>query len=345
MIASLRRLAAHLLSLTLLASLLAAQPASAQSLLRDAETEALFADMSRDIIVAAGLSPANVRVVLLQDKSINAFVAGGQIVYIHSGLIDAADNANEVQGVIAHEVGHIVAGHVPLQDQAMKGVMGVTIVSLLLGVAAMAAGAGDAGAGILAAGQRAAIGKLLSFTRTQESSADAAGARFLNGAKVSGRGMLSFFKKLENQEYRYGVPQNEGSFDRTHPLTSERMAALSQVLSASPAWAAKPDTALETRFKRVQAKLRGYVNEPQQTMTTYPPSDTSVPARYARAYAYHRSGYPEQAAVETAALVKAQPDDPYFLELQGQVMLEAGDPQGRACAPARGDPSDRTIRR
>ena len=315
-------------------AMLLAQPAAAQSILRDAETESLLADMSRSIIIAAGLSPANVRVVIINDRDINAFVAGGQVVYVNSGLIDAADNINEVQGVVAHEIGHIVGGHVPLQDNAMKGVMGVSILSLVLGVAAIAAGAGDAGAGILAAGQRAAMGKFLAFTRNQESSADAAGARFLNTAGVSGRGMLSFFKKLQNMEYRYGVPQDEGSYDRTHPLTSERMAALQQVLTASPTWTKVSDPALDARFKRVQAKLRGYVNDPKQTLVKYPASDQSISAHYARAYAYHLSGYPDQAANETAALVKAAPHDPYFLELQGQIMLEGGNPAG-ALSPLR----------
>ena len=315
-------------------AMLGISPASAQSILRDAETEALLADMSRDIIIASGLSPANVRVVVLRAKDINAFVAGGQIVYLHSGLIDAAESANEVQGVIAHEMGHVANGHIPLQDAGFKGAIGISILSLVLGVAAMAAGAGEAGAGILAAGQRAALGKFLAFTRVQESSADAAGARYINTAGITGKGMLSFFKRLQNMEYRLGIPQDEGSYDRTHPLTSERMAALSQVLSSAPGWAKSPDAGIEARFKRVQAKLRGYVNEPRQTLVKYPASDHSVPARYARAYAYHLSGYPEQAATETAALVKAQPHDPYFLELEGQIRLEGGDPKG-ALAPLR----------
>jgi predicted Zn-dependent protease len=319
-------LLARLLAGLAAASLLIAPPAAAQSLLRDAETEALLADMSRDIIVAAGLSPRNVRVVLINDRSINAFVAGGQIVYMHSGLLDAATTANEVQGVIAHEIGHIVAGHVPLQDQGMKPVMGISLVSMLLGVAAIAAGAAEAGAGILAAGQRAALGRYLAFTRVQESSADAAAARFLNGAGVSGKGFLSFFKKLENLEFRYAVDQTQGSFERTHPLNAERIAALTQVLTSTPAWNRPLDPVLEARFKRVQAKLRGYVNEPKATLALYPPSDRSIPALTARAYAYHKSGYPEQAAAEAAALAKAAPDDPYVLELQGQVMLESGKP-------------------
>ncbi len=144
---------AHLLArLVMLAVLLfgmTAQPAMAQSILRDAETELLLRDMSRPLIEAAGLSPRNVEIVLIHDKSINAFVAGGQIVYIHSGLFTAADNANEVQGVIAHELGHITGGHVLRIEEGIKMATGIMILSMVLGAAAMAAGAGDAGAGIL----------------------------------------------------------------------------------------------------------------------------------------------------------------------------------------------------
>ena len=328
------RWARLLAAMIAVAAMAIVQPAAAQSILRDAETEQLLADMTRPIIIASGLSPANVKVVVISDPSINAFVAGGQIVYIHSGLIDAADNANEVQGVVAHEVGHIVGGHVPLQDQGYRSAMGISILSLVLGVAAMAAGGGEAGAGILAAGQRAALGKLLAFTRTQEASADAAGARFLNTAGVTGKGMLSFFKKLQNQEFRYGVDSSEGSFDYTHPLSGERIASLTHDLVDSPSWNKPLDPAIEQRFKRVQAKLRGYVNDPKQTLAKYPTSDQSIPAHYARAYAYHLSGYPDQAAAEAAALVKAAPHDPYFLELEGQILLESGKPRD-ALAPLR----------
>ena len=124
------------------------QPARAQSILRDAETEAMFKDMSRQMIIAAGLSPNNVQVVLINDDSINAFVVGGQTVYVHSGLIAAADNAGQVQGVIAHELGHIADGHVVLADAGYKPALGISLLSMVLGIAAIAAaGAGDAGAG------------------------------------------------------------------------------------------------------------------------------------------------------------------------------------------------------
>ena len=317
--------AARLAFLILLSFAVAVRPATAQSILRDAETEALFRDMSRPIIEAAGLRPDDVDVVLIHDRSINAFVAGGQIVYIHSGLLAAADNANEVQGVIAHEFGHITGGHIIRMHEGIKVATGIMLLSMVLGAAAMAAGAGEAGMGILAAGQQAAMGKFLAFSRTQESAADSAAAGFLAKAQTNGKGLISFFKKLQNQEFRYGIPQ-ENAYARTHPLSGERIAALEQTVKNAPGWNVATDPKLEARFQRVKAKLSGFVEEPQRTLVAYPESNKSVPARYARAYAWHKSAYPEKALAEADSLLAEQPNDPYFLELKGQVLLESGRP-------------------
>ncbi len=301
-----------------------AQPAQAQSILRDAETEALFNDMSAPLIRAAGLNPKNVQVVMINDNSINAFVAGGQIVYIHSGLITRADNANEVQGVIAHELGHVAGGHV-INEDGIKQATGITILSLIVGAAAIAAGAGDLGAGLLAAGQQAALGKYLAFTRVQEASADEAGAGYLIAAGISGKGMLSFFKKLQNVEFRLAIPQ-EDSFGRTHPLTGERITILQEKLKIAPSWVVPPDPNIEARFQRIKAKLRGFIDEPVNTIRDFPETNTSIPARYARAYAWHRSAYVDKALEETNSLLRSVPGDPYFLELKGQILLESGRP-------------------
>ncbi|MGF7148879.1 putative Zn-dependent protease [Sphingomonas zeicaulis] len=310
-----------------------ARPAAAQSILRDAETEALLDDMSRPLIAAAGLDPRNVKVVVINDKEINAFVAGGQIVYIHSGLIAAADNTNEVQGVIAHELGHVAGGHVVRFSEGAKAATGISIVSLLLGAAAIAAGAGEAGMGILSAGQQAAMGKFLAFTRTQESSADQAGASYLMKAGISGQGSIAFFKKLQNLEFRLGIPQ-EDSYARTHPLSGERVSILEAQYRADPAWNTKTAPELEARFQRVKAKLVGFVSEPATTLRLYPEGNNGEPSRYARAYAWHKSAYPDKAQAEVSALLAIRPHDPYYLELEGQILLESGKP-GEALGPLR----------
>ena len=312
-----------MLALTL--AFAAVQPVAAQQVLRDSETELLFRDMSKPLIQAAGLDPANVKVVLLQDDEINAFVAGGQVVYIHSGLLAAADNANQLQAVIAHELGHVAGGHVIRMGEGVKAATGITILSLVLGAAAIAAGAGEAGMGIIMAGQQAAQGSFNSFTRAQESSADLAGASYLSKAGYSGKGSLEFFKKLQNQEYRLAVYATN-SYDRTHPLSSERIDALTQIYKKDPAWNRPTDPAIELRFERVKAKLTGYVNS-RNAVTIYPESDQSIPAHYARAYAYHLGAYPEKALSEADWLLAKLPDDPFFLELKGQILLESGRPK------------------
>jgi predicted Zn-dependent protease len=328
-----RPLFRRLLAAVAVSLVVAAQPAAAQSVLRDAETEALFADMSAPIVAAAGLSPRNVRVVLVNDDSVNAFVAGGQTVYLHSGTIQAADSLNEVQGVVAHEIGHITGGHVPLGDRMMRAPLGITILSMVLGLGAIAAGSGEAGAGIMALGQQAAAGSYLSFSRQQEASADAAGAGFLTAAGITGKGYLSFFKKMQQLEYRYGITRQVG-FMLDHPVSGDRIANLTESLNAAKTWAKPSDPALEERFRRVKAKLRGYVQPADKTLQEYPASDQSLYAHYARAYAYHKAGYPDKADAEAQALVKAEPKNPYFQEIMGQILLEAGRPKD-ALAPLR----------
>lgn len=315
--------------LALLASLMvASQPVAAQSLLRDAETEQLLKDMLAPLVEASELEAGNVDVVLINDASINAFVAGGQVIYVHTGLLEAATTANEVQGVLAHELGHITAGHVVRFDERIKAANGISILSLLLGVGAALAGAGEAGLGVIAAGQQVATSSFLSFNRDQEAATDLAGVRYLAGAGISGKGMITFFEKLRGNEIRAGYSQaDEAAYSRTHPLTGDRIQVLRGLLDDDAAWDTVPDPALQERFVRAKAKLSGYLAEPHRTLTAFPPKDRSIPAHYARAYAYHKDARVDLALAETEALLAAEPDNPWFLELQGQVLLESGRPR------------------
>ena len=320
---------------SLIAAALSINGAAAQSILRDAETEALFHDMATPLVKAAGLDPRNVDVALVGDQSINAFVMNGQVVYLNAGLIDTADTANQVQGVIAHELGHITGGHAISGEQGAKAAGTVSLLSLLIGAAAMAVGGGEAGMAAMMAGQSAAMGKYLAFSRGQEAQADAAGASFLSRAGISGRGSIEFFKKLEAEGYRRGYSQAEqADFLSTHPLESDRIAVLQDSYEKDKAWTRPNDPVLEARFSRAKAKLFGYLKEPQETLQRYPESDTSVPARYARAYAWHKEAFLDKAMGEVDALLRDSPADPYFLELKGQILLEAGKPAD-ALAPLR----------
>ena len=322
--------------LALVLGLATARPAAAQekgpSILRDTETEALFDEVAKPLVEAAKLDPKSVKVVLLNDSEINAFVAGSQNVYVNSGLITNADNVNQLQAVVAHELGHVAGGHAIRMGEGAKEATGITLATMVLGAIAIAAGAGDAGMGLMMMGQQAAMNRFLAFTRAQETSADLAGVDYLSKAGISGKGSLEFFKKLQNQEYRLAIYAKD-SYDRTHPLSSERISILENLYKKDPAWDRKPDPALEAKFQRVRAKLLGFINQ-RQAINKFPETDQTVPAHYARAYAYHLGAYPEKALYEADALLKSNPHDPYFLELKGQILLEGGRP-AEAIAPLR----------
>jgi predicted Zn-dependent protease len=325
-----------MLMLALVLGLASARPAAAAdegpSILRDAETEALFRDIAAPLVEAANLDNKSVKVVLIRDDEINAFVAGSQNVYINSGLLTRSDNVNQLQAVIAHELGHVAGGHAIRMGEGVREATGISLATIVLGAIAIAAGAPEAGMGLLAMGQRAALGQFLAFTRAQETSADLAGVKYLSAAGISGKGSLEFFKKLQNQEYRLAIYATD-SYERTHPLSSERISILENLYKKDPAWDRQSDPRLEARFQRVKAKLLGFVNS-RQAINKYPESDQTVPAHYARAYAYHLGAYPEKALSEAEALLKTNPHDPYFLELKGQILLESGRP-AEAIAPLR----------
>jgi len=309
-------------------SLLAAGtgPAAAQSILRDAETEQLLQDMVDPLTDAAGMGSGSVDVVLINDNSINAFVAGGQRIYIHTGLIATADTAIEVQGVLAHELGHITGGHIIRHSEGAGNATSITILSTLAGIAAALAGGGEAAMGVMALGQQAAMTSYLGFRRDQEASADAAGVAYLSDAGISGRGSLEFFRKLQSYEFRRGIPQ-EAEYARTHPLSGSRISALRADYEADAAWDAPADPVIQDRFERIKAKLFGYLATPERTLNSFPVYMTGIPARYARAYAYHKDARVDLALAEADALLEVEPDNPYFLELKGQILLESGRPR------------------
>ncbi len=324
------------------AALLLTTSLHAQSLLRDSETERLLKDITRPIFEVAKITPESVDLYLINDPSINAGVGGGQNIFMNSGLLLQADHVGQVIGVYAHEAGHISGGHLVRQADGAKGATGISLLSLLLGAAAVAAGAGDAGIAILQGGQALAYGNFLAYSKGEESSADQAGATFLEKTSMSGKGIIEFFGKLQNQEYRLGVKQE--SYFRSHPLSSDRITRLEERVTSSKFYDTPIDPQIEYRFQRIKAKLAGFLNEPQRTFQLYPESNTSEYARYARAYAWHKLADVNKAREEMEALLKIRPGDAYYLELLGQVLLESGQvqeavaPLRRAVAAAPGEP-------
>lgn len=315
------------LALSLLAStVLATAPARAadRAGIRDAEIERILRGYSEPIFSAAGLDPKAVNIFILNDESLNAFVSGGQNVFIHTGMITTLNTPNELKGVIAHETGHISGGHLARGPEAASKAEVPMIIGMLAGIAAIAAGAPDIGLGLLVGSQSFAQREFLTYSRTQEASADQAGVKFMNAIHQSPRGMYKVFDLFADQEALSG--QKQDPFVRTHPLSRDRAATLLNMVEDS-SYKDKLDTAKEQEdYDLMKAKLRGFIESPEVVLRRYPFSDKSEPARYARAAAYFRSADLDSALPQIDSLITEHPNNPYFWELKGQILVESSKP-------------------
>lgn len=303
---------------------LANRAASAQGIrtLRDAELEHFLHQIADPIFEVAGVRPEDVTIVIVDDTSLNAFYAGGQAIFVHTGLILETENVDQVIGVIAHETGHMIGGHVQRFDEAIKPATNISILGLLLGAAAIAGGAPEAGIGLITGSQGVAQRTVLKFRRVQEASADLAAAQFLKDSHQSGRGLLEVFEKFRYQELLSGYLIDP--YVLTHPLSGDRIDTMTDRFKTSPYWETPTDPEFQAAYLRVKAKIQGYIWPAPSTLGRYPPSDTSIPARYARIYGYNKALEWEKAMAEADALIAEYPDDPYYREIKGQTLLENG---------------------
>lgn len=314
---------------------LAGRDAAGAKLIRDTEVENTIRTFGAPLFEAAGLQPSDVRIFIISDNSINAFVAGGMNLFINTGLLLRARNAGELNGVIAHETGHIEGGHLSRIGGRIKTGSTAALVATVLGVlTAIATGSGEVGTAIIAGGQGLAVGSILAYSRAQESAADQAAFRLLDRTGQSARGMVGFLKTLEDQELL--PPGRQDVYVRTHPITRQRIRD-AQTHVARSSFSDVPISArYEDMFKRMQAKLSGFLYPSARTFSTYDKQDKSVVARYARAIAYYRSNDLARALPLMDGLIRQEPKNPYFYELKGQALLEAGrveealDPYGQA---------------
>jgi predicted Zn-dependent protease len=299
--------------------------AAAQVLLRDTEIEAYLYDMSEPIWRAAGLPEGGVEILLIGDPSLNAFAgaSSGLKMGVHTGLISAADTPNQIEGVIAHEAGHLAGGHSARTADVFAKAGKQQMLGLLLGAALIAAGAPpEAGFGAIGLGQAAAMNNYLTYSRGQESAADQAAINYLNEVGHSATGLLEFFGKLQNQQLiRAGevVP-----YFQTHPLALQRISRLTERAEASPFFTVRDDPEKIEELRLIQAKIHGFLDEPHVALRRFPLTDQSDAARYARAVAYYRASDLASATREIDRLLASYPDNPYYHELKGQMLFEHG---------------------
>jgi len=305
-------------------ALASASPASAQSIIRDTEIEGIIHEWSDPVFTAMGLDPSEVEILLINDDELNAFATRGRIMGLNTGLILRTESPNELLGVVAHEAGHIRNRHT-LRDGAQGAGMQPMLMTMALGALAIAAGAPDAGAVLL--GNSGYFGTLsaLRYMTHQEGEADNTGARALEQAGESGRGLVTFFENFRSQEVFSDARRYP--YFRSHPLSSQRIENLRRFVAEQSNYDKRDSPERLAQHALVLAKIHAFMDAPNTTLRAYPESDASLPARYARAIAWYRDGQTDRALAAIDALLGEQPENPFFWELRGQVLFEEGRPE------------------
>ena len=311
---------------TLLAPITAAyaqdETAPPLSLIRDTEVEEILHEDADPIFTAAGINPKSARIYLVGDNDLNAFVAGGQNLFLNTGLITRAKNPNQLIGVMAHETGHMAGGHLVRGDQGEKQALATYLLTMGLGMLAAVGGAPDAAAGLIGSSGEFAYLTGAGFTRIQEASADQAAITYLERAGESGRGIVDFFDNFRYEEVFDNARRYK--FFQDHPLTDDRIDALRIRVEQQSHYNKVDSPQALARHAIMVAKLKAFMNLPQQTLLDYPESDASFPAQYARAIAFYRNLETDKALKVTDALIASHADDPYLYELKGQILFEIG---------------------
>ena len=303
-------------------SLTVAVSASAQGLIRDAEIEETLHEWVDPIFEVAGLNPDDVGLYVLNDPTLNAFVAGGQNVHINTGLIIAADNSLEIKGVLAHETCHIACGHTVSRGRAAAVAARPALISIGLGILAIAAGEGGAGAALIGSSQQFAALNFFVHTRAEESMADTAAVSYLTELGESPEGIVDFFEKFRAQEV---ISQaRRYPYFRSHPLASDRIRNVRMLADESPTKDIPPTDREQHQYEMMRAKLIGFLDTPGKVRREYPESDMSEPARYARSIAAMQASDIPTALEEIDSLLTDEPENPYFWELKGQILFEGG---------------------
>ena len=307
-----------------LSVMLAAPPADAVAarFIRDAEIENTIRAYSTPLFAAAGLNSKDVKILIVRDDTLNAFVFGGMNLFIHTGLLLQSEHAGQLIAVIAHETGHIAGGHLSRLSSRMRSASTAQIIAMILGAAVGIAGSPQAGSAILLGSGELARQGVFGFSRAQESAADQAALGYLERTGQSARGMAEFLDVMEKRE-RLTVGR-QPSYLRTHPITRDRIDHVNNFIANSRF----SDTPVRREFaemhRRMIAKLWGFLKPPARTFKRYKEGDDSVEARYARAIAHYRVPDLANALPLVDGLIAENPEDPYFQELKGQILFENG---------------------
>src|SRR5210317_492089 len=226
----------------------------------------------------------------VEDPRINAFALPGGFIGVHTGLIEASRNEDELAGVLAHEVAHVTQRHIARAIHANSR-QSILSTAMMLGaiIVAVAGGSSDAVQGAMAVAQGTAAQQQINFTRTNEYEADRVGIAALADAGFDPYGMASFFEVMSRQQTS-SPEMRAPEFMRTHPVTTARIAEARNRAREYPQVRSDDSTSYGIARMRIIVARHDTAEQAVAYFESRAYEDQSDIERYGRAIAYQRAG-------------------------------------------------------
>ena len=296
-----------------------------KGILRDAEIERTLKIITLPLLENTKIDQQNFKVLVINDSSMNAFVTSGQYIFIHYGLINKMDTVEQLQSVIAHEIGHITGGHYIQRTSDIESARTLAGIGMILSAAAgLVSGDSNIAIGLAAGSQSASKRNFLKHSRTQEASADQAGIKLMAAANINPHAALEVLEIFKGQELL--TAKRQDPYIQTHPLNSQRISSIQKSLKTLNFKKNEKNKNIDYMYNRMRAKFKGFTEKPFRALQTTNIKKNDELNLYTRAIAYHRLPDLNLAQKEINKLLELKPNDPYYNELKAQFLLETGNP-------------------
>lgn len=244
---------------------------------------------------------------VINDHRINAFALPGGFIGIHSGLLDATRNEDELAGVLSHEVAHVTQRHIA---RAMHANSRQSLLTTAIMLGAVLAGVAGAGSDVLQAGiavaQGTAAQQQINFTRANEYEADRIGIAALADAGFDPYGMASFFEVMSRQTTT-APDERAPEFLLTHPVSTARIAEARNRARSYPLVRSDDSISYNIAKTRLTIARMDTANEAVAYFEKRSFENQNDTERYGRSQAYFRAGRYQQALSIIEDLVEKDP--------------------------------------
>tara|TARA_A100001011_G_C14302457_1_gene841469 strand:+ start:1701 stop:3050 length:1350 start_codon:yes stop_codon:yes gene_type:complete len=287
----------------------------ALEIIRDTELENFTNDIIKILLIDNEMEAEDINIYFIKSDQVNAFVTGGTNIFINTELIIQANDYREYAAVIAHELAHILGGHVFRTSEEISNISGKAMPIYLLGIIGLITGATEAGFAGVMVGQAAVTDTFTYHSRTQEAAADQKAVSIMCNSMIDASYLASFLKSLE-----MSMPNIESKVENyrsTHPIPENRINWIQSALNSYEKCNFKKDEALGIRFDLLKAKLFGFTHSYDETKAVYDSKENHD--LYANAVSSYFNGDHKQSLENLKKLIENNNKNPFFKELIGEI--------------------------